>query len=138
MRRTTFLLILAAFSFGTTAYATEMAIPPAGPPVARGPSISRPPLTFTVPVRLSNVRPEVTEGAVRCFALKGPAGGGQVGSGTTRFSIPSDSGGFSGNVVVNVAEAFGTPGQDDLSLATHYRCELLLNDPGKGLVNPET
>jgi hypothetical protein len=76
--------------------------------------------TFTVPVRLSNMLPEVREAKVICnvYAVT-TRGDRDVGRGNQAFSIP-DSGNFSENVVVRVSADEG----HDPSTAVRYACEL--------------
>ncbi len=81
-----------------------------------------PHFTFTVPVRLTNLPPEVQQYLVSCAVRAGPAAP-IMGGGASLGAISGGS--LNADVVVNVtANALADP-----ALATYYQCEVALSGP---------
>lgn len=78
-----------------------------------------PHFTFTVPLELNNLPPEINEYSVRCTVI---AGVGLLARGETRGAI--SSGRFRGDVVVNVTVPEPARNPSD---ATAYKCGLHLS-----------
>lgn len=98
----------------------------ATPPPQTGVVGPQPHFTFTVPVRLSNLLPEVTGVLVFCLALNERAQ--EIGRGQTDVPFDSATGSSSQNVIVRVN---ANPGQDP-SAARRYNCHLYVHTPQGG------
>lgn len=127
MKPLVLLLLLLASGFGT-ASAAEVTLPdkPFTTPGVRSPAagVRAPDFMFTVPVNLRYLQPDVTEGKVVCRIYDNTSLGGAIlGQGERFFSIPPETGNFSGNVTVQFNLSPEYVGRRE---PRGYRCELHL------------
>ncbi len=101
MRSLTALLLIALFS---------LAAPAQGTP-------GTPSFTFTVPVHVSNIPPEVTRVVVICTLFNHA-----TGLGVDTVTVPLTAGSFSGNLTVPVAVSGVSGRAPDPSMVDYYGC----------------